>query len=156
MLATVLSAGTVLAAETAVRRRINRAPQSNYPHMLTRHIQIRRAFNRGLVGSRLEDHPALVKTAQTASALVAVGAAVLVQVPELRIPVWGRIGAGLLLGGAVANTAERYLRGHVTDYLYLKDSPVPLLRRRIWNIADAAIFNGAVLTAAALMIGGDL
>lgn len=156
MLATVLSAGTVLAAETAVRRRINRAPQSNYPHMLTRHIQIRRAFNRGLVGSRLEDHPALVKTAQTASALVAVGAAVLVQVPELRIPVWGRIGAGLLLGGAVANTTERWLRGHVTDYLYLKDSPVPLLRKRIWNIADAAIFNGAVLTAAALMIGGDL
>ena len=68
----------------------------------------------------------------------------------------GRIGAGLLAGGAIANTAERYFHGKVTDYVYLKDSRIPLLRRRIWNIADAAVFNGAVLAAAGILLGGEL
>ena len=93
---------------------------------------------------------------QTASALVALGAAVLIHLPEAHTPLFGRIGAGLLSGGAIANTAERWAHGMVTDYLYLKDSRIPLLRRRIWNIADAAIANGAVLAAAGLMIGGGL
>lgn len=156
MLAAFFSAGAVLAAETVVRTRINRAPDGTYPHMLTRHIQIRRAHNRGIVGSRLEDRPKLATAVQTASALVAVGTAVLVHLPEAHTPLYGRIGAGLLVGGAIANTAERWLTHQVTDYIYLKDSRVPLLRKRIWNLADAAIFNGAVLTAAGIALGGEL
>lgn len=156
MLAAVLSAGAVLAAETVVRTRLNRAPDGANPRMLTRHVQIRRAHNRGIVGSRLEEKPRLAAAVQTASALVAVGAAVLVHMPQARTPLYGRIGAGLLVGGAIANTAERWAHGMVTDYIYLKHSRVPLLRKRIWNIADAAIFNGAVLAAAALTIGGEL
>lgn len=156
MLAAVLSAGAVLAAETVVRTRINRAPDGVYPRMLTRHIQIRRAHNTGIVGSRLEDQPALATTVQTASALIAFGAAALVHTPELQTPLFGRIGAGLLAGGAIANTAERFFHGKVTDYVYLKDSRIPLLRRRIWNIADAAVFNGAVLAAAGILLGGEL
>lgn len=156
MLAALLSAGAVLGAEAAARTRINRAPQDIFPHMLTRHVQVRRAHNRGLAGSRLETHPALVYTAQTAATVVALGAAVLVHVPSLQVPAFGRIGAGLLVGGAIANTAERYACRRVTDYLYLKNSRIPLLRRRIWNIADAAIFNGTVLTAAGILCGGAL
>ncbi len=156
MLAAVLSAGAVLAAETVVRTRVNRAPDGTYPRMLTRRVQLRRAHNTGLVGSRLESRPALATAVQTASALVALGAAVLIHLPEAHTPLFGRIGAGLLSGGAIANTAERWAHGMVTDYLYLKDSRIPLLRRRIWNIADAAIANGAVLAAAGLMIGGGL
>lgn len=156
MLAALFTASGVLAAETALRTHINRAPPGVYPHNLTRHVQLRRAHNRGLVGSRLEDRPRLVLALQTVSACVAVGAAVLVHVPEARVPLFGRLGAGLLVGGALANTGERYLRGAVTDYLYLKNSRIPLLRRRIWNLADAAVFNGALLTAAGLALGGGL
>ena len=145
MLAVLLSAGTVLAAETAVRTRINRAPRNAFPHKLTRRIQIRRAYNRGLVGSRLENHPKLATAVQTAAMLVAFGTAAIVHANAPRLPLCGEIGAGLLAGGAIANTAERYVKGHVTDYIHVADSRVPLLRKRIWNLADAAIFNGAVL-----------
>jgi lipoprotein signal peptidase len=156
MLAAVLSAGAVLAAESVVRTRINRAPDGVYPHMLTRRIQIRRAHNSGIVGSRLEDRPGLAAAVQTASALVALGATALVHMQGLHTPLIGRIGAGLLAGGAIANTAERLAHGKVTDYIYLKESRNPLLRKRIWNIADAAIFNGAVLTSVGILLGGEL
>lgn len=156
MLAAVLSAGTVLAAEAVVRTRVNRAPAEAFPRRLTRRVQIRRAHNTGLVGSRLENRPALVKGLQTVSALVSVGAAALLYTSGTRTPLWARIGAGLLVGGAIANTGERYLSGSVTDYIHLRGSRIPLLRRRIWNLADAAIFNGAVLTAAGLALGGKL
>lgn len=156
MLTAVFTAGAVLASETVVRTRINRALPGVYPRMLTRHIQIRRAHNSGLVGSRLEDRPALATAVQTASALVALGTAALVHMPGMHPPLIGRIGAGLLAGGAIANTAERWAHGKVTDYIYLKDSRIPLLRKRIWNIADAAVFNGAVLTCAGILFGGEL
>lgn len=156
MLAALLSAGAVLGAEAAVRTRINRAPDGTYPRMLTKHIQLRRAHNRGLVGSRMEAHPAVVYGAQTAATAIALGAAVLVHLPVTQAPFFARLGSGLLVGGALANTGERYARHHVTDYLYLKDSRIPLLRKRIWNLADAAIFNGAVMTAAGILLGGVL
>ena len=156
MLAAILSAGTILAAETAVRTRINRAPQGTYPRMLTGRVRICRAYNRGLVGSRLSDRPALAAALQSSSALVAIGVCALAQLPGTGIPVWGRVGAGLVVGGALANTGERLIKGHVTDYVHLEKSPVPLLRRRIWNLADAAIFNGSVLTAAGFALGGAL
>ena len=156
MLATVLSAGAVLTTEAVVRTRINRAPRGTYPSMLTKHIQLRRAHNHGIVGSRPEDRPALATAAQTAATVVAIGAAALAYIPGVSMPLFGRVGAGLLIGGALSNTGERYAKKRVTDYIYLPDSKIPLLRKRIWNIADAAIFNGAVLAAAGIVLGGNL
>lgn len=156
MLAAALSAGAVLTAEAVVRSRVNRMPDTASPRTLFHHIQIRRANNRGLVGSRLSDRPKLVTAIQTVSTVGAVGAAAVLLFSEPRVPLWGSVGAGLLVGGALANTGERWMKKHVTDYLYLHDSRIPLLRRRIWNLADAAIFNGALLTAAGLALGGSL
>ena len=156
MLAAVLSAGAVLTTEAVIRTRVNRAAESACPHRLTRHVQIRCAHNRGLVGSRLADRPGLATAIQTVSTVCAVGAAAVLLFSEPRVPLWESIGAGLLVGGALANTGERWMKKRVTDYLYLHDSPVPLLRRRIWNLADAAIFNGALLTVAGLALGGTL
>ena len=156
MLATALSAGTVLAAEAAVRTRVNRAPHGALPRTVAGRVRICRAHNRGLVGSRLEDRPALATAAQTVSAVVALGVGALANLPASGVPAFGRVGAGLIVGGALANTGERLLKGHVTDYVHLKESPVGLLRRRIWNLADAAIFNGAILTAVGFAIGGNV
>ena len=156
MLAAVLSAGAVLTAEAVVRTRVNRAPDTAQPRTLYRHVQIRRAHNRGIVGSRLSDHPAIATAIQTVSTVAAVGAAAVLIASEPHPPLWQSIGAGLLVGGAIANTGERWIKQRVTDYIYLHDSHVPLLRRRIWNLADAAIFNGALLTVAGLALGGTL
>ena len=151
MLETVLSAGAVLAAEAAVRAHINAQPPGTYPRMLTKHIELRRAHNRGLVGGRLADRPALATALQTGAAVFAVGLAVLANLPALQVRPVARVGAGLAAGGAWANTLERYIKHEVTDYVYLKDAILPLLRRRIWNLADLAIFNGMVVAAAGFL-----
>ena len=40
---------------------------------------------------------------------------------------------------------ERWISGYVTDYLHGTKAPIPLLQKRIWNVADMAIFNGCVI-----------
>lgn len=54
------------------------------------------------------------------------------------------IGTGLILGGGLSNLWERLRFGKVYDYLQFPQSPRPW-RRYIYNLADLAIFGGAVL-----------
>ena len=55
-------------------------------------------------------------------------------------------GPGLLLGGGLSNLWERLRRGRVLDYLRFPKAPGPL-KRYAYNLADLAIFLGAVLIA---------
>jgi signal peptidase II len=67
-----------------------------------------------------------------------------------RIPpseVWLRVGLGLILGGAVGNALDRAVAGSVTDFIDLRWWPV-------FNVADACIVVGAVISALRLR-GGD-
>lgn len=63
-----------------------------------------------------------------------------------------RLGLGLVLGGALGNLTDRLTRepgfgvGHVVDFLELPRWPV-------FNIADSAIVTGAVILAAATIVG---
>jgi len=56
---------------------------------------------------------------------------------------WAQIGAGLLAGGALGNVIDRIIYGAVADFLNMSccgiDNPYA------FNLADAAIFLGAVL-----------
>ncbi len=56
---------------------------------------------------------------------------------------WMQIGAGLLVGGALGNVIDRIIYGAVADFLNMSccgiDNPYA------FNLADAAIFLGAVL-----------
>lgn len=54
------------------------------------------------------------------------------------------LGAGLMLGGGLSNFWERWKRGWVLDYLHFPKAPKPL-RRYVYNLADFAIFLGALL-----------
>jgi len=49
-----------------------------------------------------------------------------------------RLGAALVMGGALGNLSERVLRGYVIDFLHLHSWPV-------FNVADVAICLGAPL-----------
>ncbi len=151
MVLTFGAAAGVIAAEAAVRSRVNRAPAETYPRRLSNRLELRRAHNHGLVGSRFEDRPKVVYAYQTAANLAAVSGAVLA---NLAWPCSGltRLGVGLVTGGALSNYVERLRRGSVTDYLHGVDLPVDLLNHRIWNLADMAIFNGAVLAAVGLVL----
>lgn len=151
MVLTLSAAAAVLGSEAVVRRRVNEAPAEVYPKAVSGGVELRRAHNYGLVGSRMEEKPKLVITYQTLANLAALTGAVMVNtvVPASALT---RLGVGLVTGGAMANLMERYQRGCVTDYLHGVNQKVELLNRRIWNLADMAIFNGAVLAAVGLVL----
>ena len=55
------------------------------------------------------------------------------------------LGAGLLLGGSLANLFDRIFRGSVTDYLRFPTLPWKKIRTLVFNLADLCIFFGTVL-----------
>ena len=146
MITMVLTATAVLAAEYGIRTRVNKAPKQQFPKALGKQYELRQAHNFGIVGSRFEGKPKLVLAYQTGATTVAVIGAVLVsQTVGVSRPLV-RLGAGLAAGGALSNMIERWTSGFVTDYIHgTKKSPIPLLQKRIWNVADMAIFNGCVI-----------
>ena len=56
------------------------------------------------------------------------------------------IGAGLVLGGGLSNLWERLRHGKVLDYLRFPAAPGKL-GKYVYNLADLALFLGAVLLA---------
>ena len=60
------------------------------------------------------------------------------------------IAAMLMLGGAVGNMIDRFLRGYVVDMF-----EVLFVDFAIFNVADAALTVGAVLMAASLLLCPD-
>lgn len=144
---TLVPAAAVLGTEAIIRRRVNALPGEFFPCELTAHIQLRRMHNRGLLGGRLSQRSGLALAIQTGAAAVIVVVAVAANLP-VAAPVAGpvtRVGLGLLLGGALANLIERYIKHQVTDYVYLKDAKLPPLRRLVWNVADLNILTGALV-----------
>lgn len=61
-----------------------------------------------------------------------------------------RVAAMLMLGGAVGNMIDRFLRGYVVDMF-----EVLFMDFAIFNVADAALTVGAVLMAASLLFRPD-
>ena len=54
-----------------------------------------------------------------------------------------RIGLSMILGGAVSNEYDRLIKGSVTDYFSFN---IPKMKHIMFNLADIAIFAGAVMT----------
>lgn len=67
---------------------------------------------------------------------------------------WWALGLGLILGGALGNLVDRFLRspgplrGHVVDFLSIGWWPV-------FNVADSAVVGGAVLLVVLSVLGYD-
>ena len=145
MMTTILTASAVLAAEYGIRKKVNAAPKQQFPRALGRQYELRQAHNFGIVGSRFEGRPKLVLAYQTGATTAAVIGAVLVSRTVGVSRPLVRFGAGLAAGGALSNMIERWTSGYVTDYIHGTKAPSPLLQKRIWNVADMAIFNGCVI-----------
>ena len=144
MMTMVLTASAVLAAEYGIRTR-KQGARAQFPKSLGKQYELRQAHNFGIVGSRFEGKPKLVLAYQTGATTVAVIGAVLVSRTVGVSRPLVRLGAGLAAGGALSNMIERWTSGYVTDYLHGTQAPIPLLQKRIWNVADMAIFNGCVI-----------
>lgn len=74
---------------------------------------------------------------------VVITAAVLIWVRREGGNRWAQIGAGLLAGGALGNVIDRIIYGAVADFLNM--SCCGIVNPFAFNLADAAIFLGAVL-----------
>jgi signal peptidase II len=73
---------------------------------------------------------------------IAICAAVLVWVSRTAMPPIARMGAGLLVGGALANVFDRLIYGHVLDFLNM--SCCGINNPFVFNLADVFIFAGAI------------
>ena len=71
--------------------------------------------------------------------------AVLIWARRTDLGVLARIGAGFLIGGAMANVLDRLIYGYVLDFLNMSccgwDNPF------VFNLADVFIFGGAIALA---------
>lgn len=105
-------------------------------------VRLHRYHNSGMAENRLQERPGLVKGLGVAAV------AILTLIFFLTLPLKGKngvkAGLALLLGGGLANLLERFLHGHVTDYVQFQ-VPMPRIRRLIFNLADFCILIGGVL-----------
>ncbi|MFD2739731.1 signal peptidase II [Sulfitobacter aestuarii] len=69
-------------------------------------------------------------------------AAVTIWLARTKVSVWARISAGLLVGGALANVADRLIYGYVLDFLNM--SCCGIVNPFVFNVADVFIFAGAM------------
>lgn len=53
-----------------------------------------------------------------------------------------KLGLSLILGGAISNEYDRYIKGSVTDYFSIN---IPFIKKIVFNIGDFAIFIGIIL-----------
>lgn len=104
-------------------------------------VYLRKLHNYGMADSRLQNRPILVK---------AIGVSVMVLLAGITLAsciLRGRrgikIALALVFGGGLANLAERFCHGYVTDYVQFR-TPFPRLNHLVFNLADFCIFIGAV------------
>ena len=95
-------------------------------------------------GSR---YPGLLRWAPLGIWLLA--AALLLPDVERRTPP-ARLGILLVLAGGLSNQYDRLRRGSVTDYIQLPHAGKKL-RRLVWNVADAMLLGGVLLTVIGLI-----
>lgn len=146
---TIVPAAAVLAAEAVIRRKINALPPETFPLRIGPRVHLRRAYNRGLLCSKLADRPKAAAALQTASAAVLTSMTAVCVFRRSSAALQASM--GLMLGGALANLIERWARGSVTDYVYLPRAVIPFFRRIIWNAADLSILTGCTTAVIALL-----
>lgn len=64
-----------------------------------------------------------------------------------RLGVWSRIGAMLMLGGAVGNMIDRLFRGYVVDMF-----ETLFVNFAVFNVADAALTVGVIMMMISLLL----
>lgn len=151
MLLFLLATAIVLALEWHIKDCIRR--DADLPRTFCRgHIRVEHMENTGFSASRLKDRPEIAQLA----GFFAAAAAFLTFIPELfrrKKDAVFHLGAGLLVGGSLANLLDRTFRGSVTDYLRFPTCPWKKIRALVFNAADLCIFAGTALVLLRSLFG---
>ena len=138
----------VLTADQAGKRHSRRCCQSGRCRTLGP-VMFRNLRNYGMAFGVGAKHPSVVRWGSLVLILLAGGICLQIYGREGCVP--AKIGMALFMAGAVSNTWDRFRDGYVTDYLSVRAGP-KCLRRMVFNLGDAAILLGAVLTAINLCV----
>ena len=109
------------------------------------YVAVQRIYNEGAAMGILKNHKGGLK-AVTIVAIVLF----LISIYQNRadIDMCGKLGYGLVLGGALNNTYERMAKGRVTDYVSFPKLP-GRIKNIVFNLSDFFVMIGAVLVVIA-------
>lgn len=109
-------------------------------------VELRKCHNKGMAMSICEDKPELVRGVTIASGIL--GSVYVVFYGMKESCPWKKLGATMVLAGAISNTYDRVKRKYVVDYFGFK-TKWKKLNRLTFNLADMFLFAGSVLMLAA-------
>lgn len=94
-------------------------------------------YNSGFAANRLDHRPRAVACASAALTAALAAFFLFSENGTVKARPCEKAANALILGGAISNTYERIVRGKVTDYIPLG--------RYVYNLADFAIYSGALI-----------
>jgi signal peptidase II len=105
-------------------------------------ITLNKVYNKGALLNFLQEKKEIVKTFSG----ILIG--LLLLLFTIMLPKKGnklfKLGLALVLGGAISNVSDRFLRGYVVDYFSIKSDRLQWLSKIVFNLADIAIFIGSL------------
>ncbi|MGZ2259537.1 signal peptidase II [Roseobacter sp. A03A-229] len=105
-------------------------------------LNFRYGENRGINFGLFGDAPEATRWVLIGLAVV-ICAAVLIWTRRHDLGLWPQLGAGFLIGGALANVLDRLIYGYVLDFLNM--SCCGINNPFVFNLADVFIFGGALM-----------
>ncbi len=103
-------------------------------------------YNKGFAANRMDDRPEIVSCVSAGATAFLAAAMIADKKNGTGGPV-SSLADSLILGGAISNTAERIVRGKVTDYIPLG--------KYVYNLGDFAIYAGALLKLTTVFLRKD-
>ena len=104
-------------------------------------IILHKYYNKGAMLNFMDNKKEIVKT------ISAVFLGLVLLLFAIMLPKKGnrlyKLGLALILGGAISNVTDRYLRGYVVDYFSF-NTKFKKLKTIVFNLADIAIFIGSL------------
>ena len=113
-------------------------------------VELRKCHNKGMAMSALEEKPEIVRRVTITSGVLASIYVALYGMKE-SCP-WKKLGASMVLAGAISNTYDRVKRKYVVDYFGFK-TKWKKLNRLTFNLADMFLFAGSFVLLIAELAG---
>lgn len=114
-------------------------------------IVFRKRHNKGFAMNLGEEKPEMVRTVSGVVGALTGIYGILIWLKE--VCPWKKLGASMVLAGAISNTYDRIKRKYVVDYFGFK-TKWEKLNRITFNLADMFIFVGSGLLIVAEVLGG--